>query len=138
ALIEPDYLPDFHTLLLAKMDEQARTATTMLAQTVVVDKVFDALDYALSETGAKMLVRIEGDSRFGKTEAVTAWCNMRPGLARLVTVPPSNTDLDFFKAIADALGMDYTITVTARQLRERVEYVVSHAGLMLVLDEFHY
>ena len=73
--------------------------------TAVAKKVFDALDYALQE---RVMVRIEGDSRFGKTESVRAWADMRPGLARIVRVPESNSLSDLLRSVLDALGIVYS------------------------------
>jgi len=66
------------------MDRQAAAALATLAETKVSRIIFQELDLALIH---KVPVPIVGDSRFGKTKAVSVWCEMRPGRARLVTVP---------------------------------------------------
>jgi len=106
-----------------------------LAMTEVAKLIFDRLDYALSE---KVMVRIEGGSRFGKTEALSAWADMRPGLARLVRVPCDNSMASFFKRIGEALGIECSYGSDPSRLKERVEYVIQHSGLFLLLDEAHF
>jgi hypothetical protein len=81
------------------------------------------------------MVRIEGDSRFGKTESIKAWCESRPGLARLVNVPSSNTLADLLRKVADALGISWTYNTSQCELKIKVEYVIRHGGLFIVLDE---
>jgi hypothetical protein len=43
-----------------------------------------------------------------------------------------------FKRIAEALGIDCSYGSNATRLRERVEFVIRHSGLFLVLDEGHF
>ena len=100
--------------------------------TDVAKLVFDALDYAQAE---RVMVRIEGGSRFGKTEALQTWCDMRPGLARLVRVPCDNGMGSFYRRIGEALGIECSFNSNVCRLKERIEYVVKHSGLFLVLDE---
>lgn len=94
---------DLFGSVIAMMDRQSARASRRLAMTEVAKLVFDRLDYALAE---KVMVRIEGCSRFGKTEAISAWVDMRPGLARLVRVPCDNSMASLFKRIAEAFGID--------------------------------
>lgn len=93
------------------------------------------LDYAHSENA---LVRIEGESRFGKTERVKTWCAANPGKARLVFTPSSSTESDLVRAVVEALGIDFGYQTPARQLRETVEYILRHSRLMVVFDEAHF
>ncbi len=130
--VGPWYWHDLPNTLFNMMDLHAKKACQHLAMTDVAVKVFDALDYAWSE---KVMVHIEGDSRFGKTEAVQTWCAMYPGRARLITVPCSNSDSDYFKAVAEALGIASGYKVQNQALKAKVEYIVRHGGLMLVHDE---
>jgi hypothetical protein len=114
------------------MDRRADRIQKGLALTEVAKLVFDALDFALAE---KVMVRIEGDARFGKTEAMETWCNMRPGLARLVRVPCDNSMNSFLKRIGEALGVDCSYGSSPSRLKDRVEYIIQHSGLFLCLDE---
>ncbi|MGZ5568522.1 MAG: ATP-binding protein, partial [Limisphaerales bacterium] len=129
------YFPDAISALIETMDAWSKQASSAIAMTEVSNQVFDALNYALAERG---MVEVIGDSRFGKTESIKAWCAMRPGVARLVAVPSSNSEIDLLKAIGAALGITYGLSPDTHQLKDRVEYVLRHSGLMLVLDEAHF
>ena len=129
------YFPSVVECILEMMDRRAADAGKGLAMTEVARQVFDALDYAQAE---KVMVRIVGPSRFGKTEALQAWCDMRPGLARLVRVPCSNSMAGLFKRIGEAMGVDCSYGSNVSRLQERVEFVIQHSGLFLVLDEAHF
>jgi hypothetical protein len=121
--------------LIAAMDDHARATRNGLAQTEVVEKVYDALDYCLS---VRKMVHIAGLPRFGKSESLTAWCNARPGIARVVVVPPSNSEGELYIAVAEALGIDAGAAAKLSDLRTRIEYVLKHSRLMLCIDESHY
>ena len=129
------YFHDVIDAVFEYMDRWAARVQKRLAMTEVAKLVFDRLDYALK---AKKMVRIEGSSRFGKTEALAAWTDMRPGLARLVRVPCDNSMNSFFKRIGEALGIDCSYGSSAARLKERVEYIIQHSGLFLALDEAHF
>lgn len=118
--------------VLEMMDRRAKEVSKRLAMTEVSKKVFDALDYALQE---RAMVRIEGDSRFGKTESVRAWADMRPGLARVVNVPCSNSVADLLRNVAQALGIAARYGTRAQVMRERVEYILQQSRMFLILDE---
>jgi hypothetical protein len=118
--------------VMEMMERHASQAQKRLAMTQVAQRVFDTLDYAIAE---KVMVRIEGASRFGKTEALQAWCDMRPGLARLVRVPCDTSMSSFLKRVAEALGIDCSYGSNVCRLKDRIEYVIKHGGLFLVLDE---
>ena len=114
------------------MDCHAAEASRRIAMTVVAKKVFDALDYALQE---RVMVRVKGDSRFGKTEAIKAWAAMRPGVARVATVPSSNRVGDLVWNVAEALGIEAKYRARAEVLRDRVKFVLRYSRLFLILDE---
>jgi hypothetical protein len=129
------FIDDLIGAIMEMMDSQAARVQKRIAMTEVAKLIFDRLDYALAE---RVMVRIEGGSRFGKTEALSAWAEMRPGLARLVRVPCDNSMITFFKRIGEALGMNCSYASSLTRLKERIEYVVQHGGLFLVLDEGHF
>jgi hypothetical protein len=132
----PWYCPEIFTVLLDYMDRRAKRTARELAETEVTRTVFRELDFALSQN---VPVPIVGASRFGKTTAVRVWAEMRPGVARLVTVPESNREADFFVAQADALGIDHHLgATTSSLLRMKVEVVLRVTGLFLVYDEAHF
>jgi hypothetical protein len=117
------------------MDRHAAQAIDSIVMTQVARKIFDRLQYALEE---KEMLRIEGDTRVGKTEAVHAYCHARPGLARLVLTPCSNGDYDFFQAVAESAGLEVTLDTPLRELKHNVEFIIRHGGLMWILDEAHF
>jgi hypothetical protein len=102
-LCGPWYFPELIAVVFEYMRQHAKEVASKLAMTKVAKVVFDAPDYAFE---APDWVRVEGNSQFGKTEAVETWCRMRPGLARLVKVPSLGTETELFRAIGEALGMD--------------------------------
>jgi hypothetical protein len=85
------------------------------------------------------MVHFKGDSRIGKTVAVTAWRDMNPGKARLVKTPSSCCERSFLEALADAVGLSRGLDVTLPKLRCSLEYIFRHAGgLLLIFDESHF
>jgi hypothetical protein len=126
------YCPDVLAEVIAFMDERAGQVEARLAETVVAVKVFDALDYANSE---RVMVRIEGDSRFGKSEAVETWAAMWPGRARVVRTPPSNNERDLYRAVAEAFGIHQTFGSRGETLKDKVEFVIRFSGIMVIFDE---
>jgi hypothetical protein len=118
--------------VIAFMDQYAARVGERLARTVVADKVFDALDYASSE---RVMVRVAGEARFGKTESVETWAAMWPGRGRVVRTPSSNSEKDLFKAIAEALGIAHSFSAKGETLKDKVEFTIRFSGLMLIFDE---
>jgi len=129
------FMDDPVAAALEMMELHAKDASKRLAMTAVTKKVFDALDYALQE---RTTARIEGDSRFGKTESAKVYADMRPGLVRMVRVPSSNSGEDLIRAVAEALGIAFSYGTRIQVLRERVRYVLRQLGILLILDESHY
>jgi hypothetical protein len=106
-----------------------------LTETSICRRVFEALDYTRS---ARALTLIDGPSRIGKSFSARAWCDRTAGLARYVQVPCSNDDIGFFRAIGRALGVSASLKLKASEIRGRIEEVLQHGDLMLVLDESQY
>lgn len=129
------YMDDPVQVVTQMMDRQVSEVSKRLAMTEVTKKVFDALDYAMQE---RRMVRVVGNSRFGKTESAVGFCRMRPGLARVVTVPPGNSLADLHRSFAEALGMDVGYASREQRLKERIEYVLKHSGLLFAFDESAY
>ncbi len=102
-----------------------------LADTEVSRQVIEAIDYACEK---KLLVRIEGEPRVGKSWSLETWCRMYPGRGRLVHTPCTVTDREFFRAIADALGIGYEGKSTA-DLQEDIEFVCVNGAPGLLFDE---
>jgi AAA domain len=133
--LDPWWCNNLAPVLFAAMDLHASRIEQQLARTSIVDKIFDRLDYAWQE---KVPVKIEGDARTGKTEAIKAWCSMHPGKARLVSTPSGKSLGDLFKAIAEAIGLPYGPKTKGTDLKEQIQYIMRHAGLFLVFDEAHF
>ena len=70
------FFGDLIGTLFEFMDRRAARVQKRIAMTEVATQVFDTLDFALAE---RVMVRIEGSSRFGKTEAMKTWCEMLAG-----------------------------------------------------------
>jgi hypothetical protein len=126
------FISDATNLVLRMMHLWENRVSDQVAKTEVTAKIFEGLDYAKSESIPAL---IEGNPRVGKTESLEKWCRKRPGIARLVTVPSSNTMSDFLKAIARALGIETSINPNAQALRERIEFVLAESRICLVFDE---
>lgn len=121
--------------LLEMMDFHRDQVLSRIADTAITREMFHLLDFSRKK---RVPVAIVGHSRFGKTTATQAWCESRPGLARLVTVPPSNRERDFVVAYADAFGISHTASTTLVELRDQVEYVLKYSQLYLAHDESHF
>lgn len=117
------------------MAAHAATVRATLADTKVSKLISKELDLALTH---KVPLPIIGDSRFGKTKAGSVWCDAAPGRARLVTVPESNREWDFYAAHADALGVAYNDRTRIQTLKRSVQHVIKHNGLFLCYDEAHF
>jgi hypothetical protein len=131
----PWYCDNLIDVLFEAMAAHAASAELRLARTEVVSLAFDRLDYAWQK---KVLVKIEGDARTGKSEAIKAWCAMYPGRARLVATPSSNSLRDLILAIAEAIGLPFTPNVDTCDLKDRVQFIIRHSGLFLIFDEAHF
>jgi hypothetical protein len=106
-----------------------------ITETSICRRVFEALDYTRD---ARTLTLIDGPARIGKTFSARAWCERTAGVARYVQVPCSNDDTGFFRAIGKALGVSASLQLKASEIRNRIEEVLQHGDLMLVLDESQY
>jgi len=128
------YFPNLIPTLRAHFQQGARLVSQRIADTAITRQVFEALDYTTAGDGITL---IQGLARTGKTFAIKAWCEQRPGLARYVQVPPTNDDISFFRRIAEALGISSGLSMKGIQLRERVERTVRAAKLIICFDEAH-
>lgn len=97
--------------------------------------VFEALNYVL-ETGRSAL--IEGNSGFGKTTALKAWCAMHPGRARYIQLSGITSRSSFLKRIAKACGVANGGGMSSDRIQLRVEEFLQRTKLILVIDEGQY
>lgn len=132
---QPSYCPQLYDTLCDFLDRHAAEAERAIADTVNKRTLFRELRFAESQ-GVR--VPIIGNSRFGKTIPGAAFCEVRPGSRRLVTVPESNNQREFLEAHADALGITYTPATTTARLKASVEFVLEHTRPFLLYDESHY
>jgi hypothetical protein len=91
----------------------------------------DTLAFAL-ETRAFVLAT--GPQRSGITHAARAFCELHPGRARLVATPAPGSDMNFYQAIADGVGIHYGGDVSPHDLRARIEDVLQGGDLLLIVD----
>jgi hypothetical protein len=129
------YFADLPGAMLEMLDLHAARVGQHLAKTETAERVFEALQFALEEQCA---VSIEGDTRFGKTESVGKWAEMRPGVARVIRTPCSNVKYDLWKNTAEALGFEVPLGMPKRELQRKIEFVLRHGRLFLIFDEAHY
>jgi AAA domain len=115
-------------------DQYVKAKSAGIVVTALGRKVCDLLDYTLS---SRTLTLTEGNPRLGKSFAARTWCELHPGQARFVEVPPSNDEASFFRAIARGLGIGNFLQYKVTEIRERVESVLLSGDLLLVLDEAH-
>lgn len=128
------YFPNLIPTIRSHFQQGAKLVRQRIADTAITRQVFDALDYTTAGDGITL---IQGLARTGKTFAIKAWCEQRPGLARYVQVPPTNDDISFFRRIAEALGISSGLSMKGIQLREWVERTVRAAKLIICFDEAH-
>ena len=131
----PWWFPELERTLLEFMDRHATTARLRLADTGVSLAVLDGMAYACH---SHKVVKITGNSRFGKTESAKTFCLMYPGRIRLLSVPVGNGDGPIVIAIAEAVGIPAVNSVRSPALRYRVDLVLRHGGLGFALDESHF
>jgi hypothetical protein len=104
------------------------------SETVVTNvgkKVCETLDATNQSGGLSLAI---GNVSVGQYFAARAWCEKYPGRARCVSVPPSNDEASFYRAIARALGLGNFTNYKNVQIRERVECVLRSGDIMLVLN----
>jgi hypothetical protein len=118
-------------LLRFQCEWKARRAA-QVAETEISRLVFHWLRKARV---TRRSLTISGGTRFGKTEAVKAWCEMHAGQARIVKTPPGNTEGELLTKIADAIGLSRDGAKTLGELRTQIEYVLKATGLVLVFEE---
>ncbi len=131
-------VPYFHDVLGALFEYKRRHSEQVRfshVETSIGAVVFEALDYVLA-TGRSALV--EGNSGFGKTTAVKAWCDMHPGQARYVQLSGITARTVFFRKLAKALGVASGGGMSSGKVQARVEDFLQRTKLMLVIDEGQY
>lgn len=127
----------FHDIVGALSEYKKRYVDGIRQKTVVTEigrRVYEALEYASKSEG---MVIIEGNARLGKTFAAKTWCDMNLGRARFVSVPCSNAEEDFYRAIAYSLGLPVSQKKNV-ELRDLIDKTLRPGHIMLVFDEAHF
>lgn len=129
----PWYFPRILDAILAFVDRRRESLRSRIAETEITQLVSRWIKKSRT---TKRCVMISGNSRFGKTEAVKLHAEIHPESCRLVNTPASasNSLSDLIREVAISLGMDVS-GKGARNLRERVDYVLRFAHLQLCFDE---
>ncbi len=102
--------------------------------TAVGRKVIDAIEYS---PRTRRILLLEGLTRTGKSTAGRNECEARPGLRRIIEVPPGNDETSFYRHLLRCLGEGSLSQYKAHELRERLERILLSGGLVIVLDEVH-
>lgn len=132
---EVSYFRDVLGALYDYQRRQIEQARASYAATSIGNIVFEAADYAL-ETGRSALV--EGNSGFGKSTALKAWCEMHPGQVRYLQLPGIMDATVFFKRLAKVCGVANGTGLSAGKIQARVEDFLQRSKLLLVIDEGQY
>jgi hypothetical protein len=114
--------------LIRMLDIHAKKTYGAFATTEIGRQIADALDYAA--TGA--MVRLEIDGRFRENEIVSAYCAARPGKMRLVDCPCENSDLEFFRALAKAVGLDSSFKAVTAETRAKIVAIAQSCRFLFV------
>jgi len=128
------YFPQLVETLREYLAAYQQTNGAGVVVTALGREVYDALDYTFSE---RVLTLMHGEARTGKSFSARTWCELHPGCARFIEVPPFADDVGFFRAIARGLGLGNFLNYKANEIRDRVQSVLlaKHRDLILVLDE---
>lgn len=131
-------LPYFHDALGALYEYQRRhtaQARDEYVETSITRIVCEAMDY-VRDTGRSAL--IEGNSGFGKTSGLKAWCEINLGRARYVQLTGITPRTAFFRRLAKALGVANGGGMSSGKIQSRVEDFLQRTKLILVIDEGQY
>lgn len=131
----PRYFNDLPGALREYCQQQVERARADYVKTSIGEICFEALDYVL-ETGRPALV--EGNSGFGKTTALKAWCDMHPGQARYVQLSGITNRTTFFHKLSEALNVADGKGYKPNHRQIRIYDFLKATKLMLVIDEGHY
>ncbi|HEX3716992.1 MAG TPA: ATP-binding protein [Verrucomicrobiae bacterium] len=132
----PWYCKKLLAVLFEAMEVHARRVELKLGRTEIVEIVFDRLDYAWSE---KRPIKLTGQARTGKSEAIHGYAEAHPGRARVINTPCGISTRDLFTAAAEALGVSFHSGTPMHKIKERVQAVIRHCGnLLFIWDEAQY
>lgn len=127
----PWFFPRLGEALLRFIDRRGATILARIGETGVTRAVFRWLE---KSRRCGRAVAIRGNSRFGKTEAASAWCDAHAGRARLIKTPDGNSKSELLRAVGEAVGISIEGPLTATDC-ELITYVINEARLSLIFDE---
>jgi hypothetical protein len=105
-----------------------------LAETEITARMIDTLEFWRSEPKA-CVVLIMGKPGVGKTITLRAVCDMSAGMVRYVETPASNSNRDFYAAVARSLGCADGSSYNGSQIKSKVEETLHLSELSLGFDE---
>jgi hypothetical protein len=109
-------------------------ARRQLAETEITALIIDTLEFWQSEPEACMVL-IMGKPGVGKTVTLQAVCDMSAGMVRYVETPASNSNRDFYAAVARSLGCADGSSYNGSQIKGKVEETLHLSELSLAYDE---
>lgn len=131
-------LPYFHDVLGALQEyvrRQVEAVRASYAETSISKIVFEAADYVL-ETESSAL--IEGESGYGKSTSLKAWCAMHPGQARYLELRGIMDATVFFRRLAKVCGVASGAGLSVGKMQARIEDFLQRSKLLLIIDEAQY
>jgi AAA domain-containing protein len=109
-------------------------ARRQLAETEITALIIDTLEFWQSEPKACMVL-VTGKPGVGKTVTLQAVCDMSAGMVRYIETPASNSNRDFYAAVARALGCADGSSYNGSQIKAKVEETLHLSELSLAYDE---
>lgn len=129
------YVRDLPAALFSMMDSHAEETKGRIALTAVVKTIWREMDFAMYARG---LVTIEGDTRFGKTEAIRTWTDAYPGRMRYFAVPSDGRLATMHWALAVAFGLSYGAKTSEATIRNQINFVLQFGRIGIAADEGHF
>src|SRR5260370_7842867 len=109
-------------------------ARRQLVETEITDLIIDTLEFWQSEPKACMVL-IMGKPGVGKTVTLQAVCDMSAGMVRYVETPASNSNRDFYAAVARSVGCADGSSYNGSQIKPKVKETFHLTPLSLASDE---
>lgn len=128
----PWYFVRYVEAILRFIDRRKVQIADTIAETTVSREIGKWLDKARA-TGRSII--IQGNSRFGKTEAIRAWAAMHPGQARIVETPSSGGESELLRAVAKSLGIEINARQRGHEVRGQIEFVLQQFRPVLIFEE---
>jgi len=128
------YFPRIWECIFDFMDRHSAEVGGGFAETAVSRKIFDNLSTAQAIGKGVMFL---GNSRFGKSYAISAYARMTPWSVRIVECPPSGSESDLLREICRAFGIRFLkSTPPLHEQRAAIDKVIRAARWLVVFEEF--